>query len=212
MLSSRRAFLGGSVTAALAGVNASAEPAPAAGASPGEVVFQRRIQVRHEVDVFVAGGGPAGVAAAVAAARQGARVFLAERNTCLGGMGTAGMLPLFMPFSDGVRNLAGGIGAEILRRLKAGGGTGPEQRRDDPGRSAQTGLRRPAPGGEGRVPLPRESDRRRVRRGQGLRRPSWRARAGCSPSRPACSSTAPATATWPPGPGPRSRKGTSTAT
>jgi hypothetical protein len=92
---------------------------------PGEVVFQRRIAVRHEVDVFVAGGGPSGVAAAVAAARQGAKVFLAERNTCLGGMGTAGMLPLFMPYSDGVRNLAAGIGADVLRRLKASGGFGP---------------------------------------------------------------------------------------
>lgn len=80
--------------------------------------------MRHTVDVFVAGGGPAGVAAAVAAARQGARVFLAERNTCLGGMGTAGMLPVFMTFTDGVHMLAGGVGAEIFERLKQSGGTG----------------------------------------------------------------------------------------
>jgi len=93
---------------------------------PNEVMLQRRVPVRHDVDVFVAGGGPAGVAAAAAAARQGARVFLAERNTCLGGMGTAGMLPLFMPFSDGIRNLAGAFGKEILRRLKDAGGTGPD--------------------------------------------------------------------------------------
>ena len=52
-------------------------------------------------------------------------MFLAERNTCLGGMGTAGMLPLFMPFTDGVHMLAGGIGADIQRRLKENGGTGP---------------------------------------------------------------------------------------
>ena len=89
------------------------------------MVFQRRISVRREVDVFVAGGGPAGVAAAVAASRQGARVFLAERNSCLGGMGTAGMLPLFMPFTDGVHMLAGGVGSEIQQRLKQNGGTGP---------------------------------------------------------------------------------------
>jgi hypothetical protein len=88
-------------------------------------MFQRRIAVRHEVDVFVAGGGPSGVAAAVAAARQGAHVFLAERNICLGGMGTAGMLPVFMQFTDGVHMLAGGLGAEVQRRLKASGGTGP---------------------------------------------------------------------------------------
>ena len=53
------------------------------------------------------------------------RVFLAERNSCLGGMGTAGMLPLFMPFTDGVHMLAGGVGSEIQQRLKQNGGTGP---------------------------------------------------------------------------------------
>lgn len=126
MSSNRRDFLRSSVAAAaLGGLGAIADHGRAAESSVGEVIFQRRITVRHEVDVFVAGGGPAGVAAAVAAARQGARVFLAERNTCLGGMGTAGMLPLFMPFTDGVHMLAGGIGADIQRRLKEQGGTGP---------------------------------------------------------------------------------------
>lgn len=126
MSSNRRDFLKKSVgTAALGGLSSFAGTGRADELPAGEVIFQRRLAVRHEVDVFVAGGGPAGVAAAVAAARQGARVFLAERNTCLGGMGTAGMLPLFMPFSDGIRNLAGGIGEEIQRRLTAGGGNGP---------------------------------------------------------------------------------------
>lgn len=126
MSSSRREFLKGSVAvAAFGGLSAAAENTPPSGKPIRDVVFQRRIAVRHEVDVFVAGGGPAGVAAAVAAARQGARVFLAERNGCLGGMGTAGMLPLFMPFTDGVHMLAGGIGADIQQRLKAADGTGP---------------------------------------------------------------------------------------
>ena len=44
----------------------------------GQLEFNRCIAIRHDVDVFVAGGGPAGLAAAVMAARQGARVFLAE--------------------------------------------------------------------------------------------------------------------------------------
>jgi len=126
MASNRRDFLKGSVAAAAAGGwGANAAGGQAAEPSTSEVVFQRRLTVRHEVDVFVAGGGPAGVAAAVAAARQGARVLLAERNTCLGGMGTAGMLPLFMPFTDGIHMLADGIGADIQRRLKEAGGTGP---------------------------------------------------------------------------------------
>ena len=126
MTSNRREFLKGSVTAAALGTLPCVREEGEAAEQPGtDIVFQRHISVRHEVDVFVAGGGPSGVAAAVAASRQGARVFLAERNNCLGGMGTAGMLPLFMPFSDGKRNLAGGFGEEIQSRLKAVGGNGP---------------------------------------------------------------------------------------
>ena len=88
---------------------------PQAGA--GEVTFQRRLPVKYDVDVFVAGGGPAGVAAAVAARSLGARVFLAEAHTCLGGMGTAGRVPVFMPVSDGVHFLPGGFGRRVLDRL-----------------------------------------------------------------------------------------------
>jgi hypothetical protein len=127
MSANRRKFLQGSVALAACGSLApAAEEKTPAETPKDQVRFQRCVAVRHEVDVFVAGGGPAGIAAAVAAARQGARVFLAERNNCLGGMGTAGMLPLFMPLSDGVRNLAAGIGEEVLRRLKQHGGTGPD--------------------------------------------------------------------------------------
>ena len=75
--------------------------------------FHRSIPVRHEVDVLVAGGGPAGVAAALAAARQGATVFLAEGQSCFGGMGTSGLVPVFMRFGDGQDFHAGGIGREI---------------------------------------------------------------------------------------------------
>jgi hypothetical protein len=129
MSSNRRGFLKDSAAATVLGLGGTAAGAadPSQPESPrNEVVFQRRVSIRHEVDVFVAGGGPAGVAAAVAAARQGARVFLAEQNTCLGGMGTAGMLPLFMAYSDGIRNLAGKFGTELLQRLKKAGGTGPD--------------------------------------------------------------------------------------
>jgi len=91
-----------------------------------QLSFQRNIPIRYEVDVFVAGGGPAGVAAAVTASREGAKVFLAEAQSCLGGMGTSGMVPVFMQFSDGINFLAAGIGEEILTRLRDGGGTGPD--------------------------------------------------------------------------------------
>ena len=88
----------------------------------GKVVFQRDLEVRHEVDVLVVGGGPAGVAAAVSAARKGAKVFLAEATACLGGLGTSGMVPAFMQFTDGVNFLAGGIGEEILKKMWEYGG------------------------------------------------------------------------------------------
>jgi len=84
--------------------------------------YERHIPVRIDVDVFVAGGGPAGMAAAVAAARQGKTVFLAESLTCFGGMGTAGMLPVFMAFGDSTHFYADGFGREVSERLISAGG------------------------------------------------------------------------------------------
>jgi hypothetical protein len=77
------------------------------------ISFAQQIPVRAHVDVLVVGGGPAGVAAAVMAARQGASVFLAEACSFFGGLGTAALVPAFMQFTDGKNFLAGGIGKEI---------------------------------------------------------------------------------------------------
>ncbi|MGI6496122.1 MAG: FAD-dependent oxidoreductase [Kiritimatiellia bacterium] len=81
--------------------------------------IQRSLDVRHDVDVFVAGGGPAGAAAAIAAARGGAKVFLAEAGAAFGGMGTLGLVPAFMPLGDDRNVLCAGIGAEIILRMLA---------------------------------------------------------------------------------------------
>lgn len=55
--------------------------------------------------VVIAGGGPAGTVAALAAARNGARVLLLERGECLGGVATSGALSVWGPFDDGDRLL-----------------------------------------------------------------------------------------------------------
>ena len=78
------------------------------------LTYTKELNIKYDVDVCVAGGGPAGMAAAVAAARQGASVFLAEAQGFFGGLATTALVPAFMPFSNGVDFLAGGIGREIF--------------------------------------------------------------------------------------------------
>lgn len=74
----------------------------------------RELPVKANVDVLVCGGGVAGVAAALSAARNGARVLLVERYGFLGGMVT-GALVLTPP------SLNNGINLEIAKRLMAAG-------------------------------------------------------------------------------------------
>ena len=82
--------------------------------------------------VLVAGGGPAGLAAAVCAARAGAQVLLVERFGFLGGMATAGLVNPFMPYTlpDGTW-LSDGLFREITDRLRAQGGLGSFSQQDD---------------------------------------------------------------------------------
>ena len=56
------------------------------------MLYTKNIRTEAELDVVVCGGGFSGFAAAYAAAREGKRVALLERGTCLGGVGTAGMV------------------------------------------------------------------------------------------------------------------------
>ena len=80
--------------------------------------FEREIPVKYQADVCIVGGGPAGCAAAVTAARAGAKVFLAEAGGCFGGLGTRGMVPAFMQFSDGINWNADGFGRELAEMHK----------------------------------------------------------------------------------------------
>lgn len=88
-----------------------------------KIKCSREIPVRRDVDVFVAGGGPAGVAAAVTAARAGAETFIIDGGSSFGGMGTLGLVPAFMPLGDGERLLTGKIGEEVVRRMLSPDGT-----------------------------------------------------------------------------------------
>lgn len=71
---------------------------------------EKRIPVYREVDVLVLGGGPAGVAAAVSAARAGAKTLLVEQQGDVGGVATTGLM------SHWTGDTAGGIYEEILDR------------------------------------------------------------------------------------------------
>jgi hypothetical protein len=86
----------------------------------------RQIPVASEVDILVAGAGPAGVCAALAAARAGKRVLLTEQMGALGGMAVTGGHPhigTFRSSGTGSYWIVGGIGKEICDRLvKAGSG------------------------------------------------------------------------------------------
>lgn len=75
-----------------------------------------RASVR-DFDVLVVGGGNAGCAAALAAARHGARTLLAERYGFLGGTATAAMVGPWMTFHSGDERIVGGIAQEMVERL-----------------------------------------------------------------------------------------------
>lgn len=92
----------------------------------GEVVAPaRKVPILHETDVLVIGGGPAGFAAALAAARTGAKTTLVERYGSLGGLFTNGMVLLMMATSvrkDGkYRLVTRGICEEFMCRAVAMG-------------------------------------------------------------------------------------------
>ena len=107
---SRRSFLGAVASAAPVGaLTASASAAAPAPAGDGAV--------RFSADVLVCGGGPAGVAAAIAAAGQGARTMLVERYGRLGGMAVQAMVGPLMGRVDGpplVAEIVKGVGGRSV--------------------------------------------------------------------------------------------------
>ena len=87
----------------------------------------RHLPIAREVDVLVVGGGTSGCMAAVAAAREGARVMLVERYGFLGGTATAAMVGVFCGVytcgPDATHQLlVGGLPRQVMQRLEAIGG------------------------------------------------------------------------------------------
>ncbi len=84
--------------------------------------FQKRY------DVVVAGGGIAGVAAAVAAARRGKKTALVEKTVYTGGLATTGLIYIYLPLCDGNgTQVTAGLAEELLKAsIKYGPGEIPE--------------------------------------------------------------------------------------
>ena len=82
-----------------------------------EISYSKTLSLYTSADVFVAGGGPSGIAAAVSAARLGKRVVLVEQTGVLGGASILCMVAEFMTFDDGENFLSGGIGREVFDKF-----------------------------------------------------------------------------------------------
>ncbi len=81
-----------------------------------KITETNELSIVSAYDVCVCGGGFAGVAAALSAARSGAKTCLLEKTYMLGGLGTAGLITIYLPICDGMGNqVSFGIAEELLR-------------------------------------------------------------------------------------------------
>ena len=96
---------------------------------------EKQLPVMLTADVCVVGGGSAGVAAAAASAKNGAKTVLVERLGFLGGTTTAAMVCIWH-LSDGEKQIVQGVAQELVERFPA---EGPEAIKVTPGHPVQTG-------------------------------------------------------------------------
>ena len=79
--------------------------------------FSKKLTVKKSYDVIVAGGGVAGIAAAISVARQGKSVLLIEKANILGGLATLGQINLFVPMCNGRgKQIIFGMAEELLKK------------------------------------------------------------------------------------------------
>src|ERR1017187_7277168 len=112
---SRRGFLKGAAGTAAAATASGG----AVAAVTGHETFKltREIPVERGYDIVVAGGGPSGAAAAICAARLGAKVLLLEAIGSMGGMGTNALVSNWYSMFDGERPVIGGFIQELVETL-----------------------------------------------------------------------------------------------
>ncbi len=118
---SRRIFLKSGAAAAALGTTAASAAEPAD--KPASNVYRetsRDVPIVERADVIVCGAGPAGVAAAIAAARAGANTRLLEVGGCLGGVWTMGLLSWILDHSN-----KSGLMRTIIERLDQRKATAP---------------------------------------------------------------------------------------
>jgi hypothetical protein len=89
---------------------------------------ERRTPITDKAEVVVAGGGPAGVAAAIASARLGVETMLIERYGCLGGLATGGLVITLVE----TKRYGVGVVKEILERLRNLGGSNIRMQASEP--------------------------------------------------------------------------------
>ena len=130
-MSSRRDFIKTAGTLAVASAIPSIGSAHAAASKNPQLSLKgMKVNVDSQWDVIVVGGGPAGCTAAISAAREGARTLLIEAMGQLGGMGSAGMVPAWCPFSDKEKIIYRGLAEKIFNLSRAGVPHEPKNRLD----------------------------------------------------------------------------------
>jgi hypothetical protein len=120
---SRRGFLKGAAGSSVAA--ASSASAMAAPGSQDTYKLTREVPVERGFDIVVAGGGPSGAAAAISAARLGAKVLLLEATGCMGGMGTNAYVSNWYSLTDGEHSMIGGLILELIENMVRNGHTSP---------------------------------------------------------------------------------------